>query len=621
VIEDITEHKRAQKEIETRTQQQAVVAEIGLWTLGNGDLQSFMDDTVAFVAQTLKVEYCQIVELLPLGQELLMRAGLGWREELVGLASEGVRLDSQVGYTLLSEEPVIVEDLNTETRFRPPALLNEHGVVSSVTVVIAGRGGFFGVLGVYTKSRRTFSEDDVTFLQAVANVLAMRIEREEADKRLEEARKAERSRIARDLHGEALQDLTETLVEAQRAQSISKDPKLTHSLERQVAALSRIGPQLRGVIYNLRLEGDQDRPFLELLDSLVELHRGMAPVCDIHLETHDGVLEGPLGETGRELLHIAGEALTNTRRHSEARNVWVRVGSSEEQLYAEVEDDGRGFDVAEEPSTTAARGGVGLRGMYERARALGGKLNIESEPGGGTKVLFELALEKERGEKSEGEEKVRVLLVDDHATIRDAVASSFEEEAELDIVGQAASLAEARRMLDEAGPVDVALVDLRLPDGYGGDLIPELREKNPRAQALVLSASLDRSEIARAVEDGATGVLNKTVHLEEVVEAVRRLGAGETIMPLEEVVELLRYASRERKQDYEARQATEKLTPREREVLQALAEGLESEKIAERLNISLRTERNHMANILAKLGVHSQLQALVFALRHKVVEI
>jgi DNA-binding NarL/FixJ family response regulator len=92
-------------------------------------------------------------------------------------------------------------------------------------------------------------------------------------------------------------------------------------------------------------------------------------------------------------------------------------------------------------------------------------------------------------------------------------------------------------------------------------------------------------------------------------------------MPLEEVVELLRYASRERKQDYEAHQAIEKLTPREREVLQALAEGLESEKIAERLNISLRTERNHMANILAKLGVHSQLQALVFALRHKVVEI
>jgi DNA-binding NarL/FixJ family response regulator len=177
-------------------------------------------------------------------------------------------------------------------------------------------------------------------------------------------------------------------------------------------------------------------------------------------------------------------------------------------------------------------------------------------------------------------------------------------------------------MLEETGQrVDVAMVDLGLPDGYGADLIGELREKNPQAQVLVLSATADRSEIARVAEAGAAGILNKTVHLDEVVETVRRLRAGETIMPLEEVVELLRYAGRERRQEYEARQVIEKLTPREREVLQALAEGLDSEGVAQKLNISLRTERNHMSSVLAKLGVHSQLQALVFAVRHGVVEI
>lgn len=108
--------------------------------------------------------------------------------------------------------------------------------------------------------------------------------------------------------------------------------------------------------------------------------------------------------------------------------------------------------------------------------------------------------------------------------------------------------------------------------------------------------------------------------MEEVVAAVRRLRAGETLMPLEEVVELLRFAGSEREREYEARQAIAKLTPREIEVLQALAEGLDSAGIAERLHIALRTERNHMASILSKLGVHSQLQALVFALRHGVVE-
>jgi DNA-binding NarL/FixJ family response regulator/two-component sensor histidine kinase len=451
-------------------------------------------------------------------------------------------------------------------------------------------------------------------------VLAMRIEREEADNKLEEVREAERSRIARDLHDEALQNLSGAVVEAEQVRSISEGPEPASRLGRLVATLKRIGQQLRGAIYDLRLEGEQDRPFSELLESLVELHRGMASGSNIHLELAAEVLERPLGTTSREVLRIVGEALTNARRHSGAENVWVRVWSSEGKLYAEVSDDGRGFDVSEEPSATPTfRGGIGIRGMNERAHLLGGELKIESEPGNGTKVLFEL-LEQEQEEAKE--EKVRVLLVEDHATVRDAIASSFEGEAGFEVVGQAASLAQARTMLEETGQrVDVAVVDLGLPDGFGADLIGELREKNPQAQVLVLSATADRSEIARVAEAGAAGILNKTVHLDEVVETVRRLRAGETIMPLEEVVELLRYAGRERRQEYEARQAIEKLTPREREVLQALAEGLDSEGVAQKLNISLRTERNHMSSVLAKLGVHSQLQALVFAVRHGVVEI
>ena len=141
--------------------------------------------------------------------------------------------------------------------------------------------------------------------------------------------------------------------------------------------------------------------------------------------------------------------------------------------------------------------------------------------------------------------------------------------------------------------MDVAVVDLGLPDGYGSDLIGEIREAHPRAQALVLSATLDRAQRARALQAGAAGVLSKTTDLERVVDAVWRLKAGEMLMPLEEVVELLRFAGRESEQEHEARQAIEKLTPREKEVVQALALGLNSEGIAQRLHIALRTERNH----------------------------
>jgi DNA-binding NarL/FixJ family response regulator len=257
--------------------------------------------------------------------------------------------------------------------------------------------------------------------------------------------------------------------------------------------------------------------------------------------------------------------------------------------------------------------------MRERANHLGGTLKTQSEPGQGTKVRFELVLQREL---KEAEQEVQILLVEDHATLREALASTFDGEGGFEVVGQAGSLEEARRMLEKAEqPIDVALIDLGLPDGYCADLIKDLREADPHAQALVLSASLDRAEIARAVERGAAGVINKTAHLDEVVDSVRRLRAGENLLPLEEVVGLLRFAGTRREEEYEARQAIEKLTSREIEVLQALAEGLDSEGIAEKLHIALRTERNHMANILSKLGVHSQLQALVFALRHGVVEI
>jgi DNA-binding NarL/FixJ family response regulator len=97
--------------------------------------------------------------------------------------------------------------------------------------------------------------------------------------------------------------------------------------------------------------------------------------------------------------------------------------------------------------------------------------------------------------------------------------------------------------------------------GTEGDLIKELREASPKAQALVLSATLDRMETARVVEAGAAGVLSKTANLERVVDAVRRLRVGESLMSLEEVVKLLRFASSRREEEYEAQKAIEKLTP------------------------------------------------------------
>ena len=219
------------------------------------------------------------------------------------------------------------------------------------------------------------------------------------------------------------------------------------------------------------------------------------------------------------------------------------------------------------------------------------------------------------------ERSTRIFLVEDHASFRQALAFMFEREGEFVVAGQAGSLAEARAFLRKTpDSFDVAVVDLALPDGDGFGLIAELSSR-PDVMTLVLSASLEPTRFARAVEAGASGVLHKSAPIGEIVDAVRRLRSGEALLSPAEVVEMLRMVSRRRQEEYEARRAIEKLTPREKQVLQALGEGLDSKDIAEKLHITVETERTHMVNILGKLDVHSRLQALVFAARHGLVEI
>ena len=198
----------------------------------------------------------------------------------------------------------------------------------------------------------------------------------------------------------------------------------------------------------------------------------------------------------------------------------------------------------------------------------------------------------------------------------------FEREPEFEVVAQAASVAEVRGLSGESlKEVEVAVVDLTLPDGDGFELIEHFASTEPQIMTLVLSASLEPGRFARAVEAGAAGVIHKSIPIKEIVDAVRKLKAGEVLLSPGEVVEMLRLVSRQRQEELTARRAVERLTPREREVLQALAEGLESRQIAKKLNVTVETERTHMVNILHKLGVHSRLQALVFAARHGLVEI
>ncbi len=214
----------------------------------------------------------------------------------------------------------------------------------------------------------------------------------------------------------------------------------------------------------------------------------------------------------------------------------------------------------------------------------------------------------------------RLLLVEDHASFRQTLAFVFDQQPDFEVVAQAGSLGEARRVM-RGCEADLGIIDLGLPDGEGTELIEELHEANPDFAALVLTASLDRAEHARAIEAGAAGVVHKAADVDEILETTRRLAAGETLISQEELVEMLLIAGQSREEEREARASIEQITRREMQVLQSLAEGLTNREIAERLHMSVDTERTHMMNILSKLGVHSRLQALLFAARHGLIEL
>jgi PAS domain S-box-containing protein len=194
VANDVTERqaaleelKRSESESAARARQQAAIAELGREALAGAQLPALLDRAVCQVAEVLGVEFCKVLELLPDRSALLLRAGVGWQEGLVGTAAADIGPQSQAGYTLQTKDPVVVEDLSTDARFSGPRLLVEHGVVSGMSVIIGDLSAPYGVLGAHSTRRRAFSVHDVHFLESVANLLADAVDRTAAEQALRES--------------------------------------------------------------------------------------------------------------------------------------------------------------------------------------------------------------------------------------------------------------------------------------------------------------------------------------------------------------------------------------------------------------------------------------------------
>jgi len=220
----------------------------------------------------------------------------------------------------------------------------------------------------------------------------------------------------------------------------------------------------------------------------------------------------------------------------------------------------------------------------------------------------------------ESTSQIRILLVDDHASTRVPLAFMLDQEPDLAITAQAGSIVEATATIGQGG-IDVAIIDLGLPDGSGEELIAPLRTACPNAQSLILTYFSDRERLAAAIAAGAAGILHKSSPVEDVMEAVRQLHRGEQLLSLHEIVAAIQLLDRERRRGQEIERLASELTTREREVLNALAEGLSDREIAARFSVGPATVRTHVTHILDKLDAQSRLQALVTAIRHGIVNV
>ena len=213
-------------------------------------------------------------------------------------------------------------------------------------------------------------------------------------------------------------------------------------------------------------------------------------------------------------------------------------------------------------------------------------------------------------EKESERQRIRVFLLDDHEIVRRGLRDLLEDSGRIEVVGEAGSAAEAMSRIPPTRP-DVAVLDVRLPDGDGVSVCRDVRSRHPEIQCLMLTSFSDDEALFQAIMAGASGYLLKQIKGPDIVDAIVRVAAGQSLLDpavTARVLERLRTPPEE-----DERLAS--LTGQERKVLALIAEGLTNRQIGERIHLAEKTVKNYVSNLLAKLGMERRTQAAVFAAR------
>jgi two-component sensor histidine kinase len=353
-----------------RIRQQELLAELGVLALQGTSFIEMLNHTARVTAEGLAAEYCKVMEYIPAENRLLVRAGVGWGEGVVGHATVGADLASPAGFALRTGKPVISNHLENEQRFRTPELLIEHGIRRAMNVILQGDGSPFGVLEVDSRSEGEFGEHDITFLQGAANILGMAIEQQQYQRKLEAA--LERHQILlKEVNHRVKNSLQVVSGMLHLQASAAGDPVLSDRLNEASTRISAVGRAYERLAYNADYESIGLASYLR--EALGDLETAIAP-NKVQLEAPEEIQFA----ADRAILVALGinELVLNAGKHaypnSSGGSIWVRVVRTErDHVQISVRDEGVGLPADFDPTTSKR---LGSRLINALAKQLGAEL-------------------------------------------------------------------------------------------------------------------------------------------------------------------------------------------------------------------------------------------------------
>ena len=367
-----------------RIRQQEILAELGVLALQGTKFLDLLDHTVRLTAEGLGAEYCKVLEYLPAENRLLVRAGVGWDEGVVGHASVGADLASPAGFALRTGKPVISNHLENEQRFRTPELLVEHGIRRAMNVILQGDGSPFGVLEVDSRSEGEFGEHDVAFLQGAANILGMAIEQQQYQRKLKAA--LDRHQVLlKEVNHRVKNSLQVVSSMLQLQANAADDPALSERLNEASTRIVAVGRAYERLAYNADHENIDLVAYL--LEVIQDLKAAVAP-CEIHLDAPEEI-QFPADRAILVAL-IINELVSNAGKYAypdgTKGSIWVRLAQSEKHAVSvSVRDEGVGLPASFDPMTSRR---LGTRLVNALSKQLGTELTRPSSAVGTTYALL-----------------------------------------------------------------------------------------------------------------------------------------------------------------------------------------------------------------------------------------